>query len=91
MSANPLKYLSVTDQEVHKVLSEHKNNPLINYIKDLYALIEYQRKSIAELNKAIVALKHKAAWLHYDRPMEEYDPVNRKFVDKPPKSGNMSC
>lgn len=91
MSANPLKYRIVTDQEINRVFSEHKNNPLLAYIKDLLSLIEYQRKSIADLNKIIVGLKHKEAWSHYDRSMKEYDPVNRKFIDKPPKSDNMSC
>ncbi len=91
MSANPLKYAIVTDQEINRIFSEHKNNPLLDYVKNLLFLIEYQRKSIAELNKVIIALKHKEAWSHYDRPIEEYDPINRKFVDKPPKSDNMSC
>ncbi len=68
MSANPLKYAIVADKEVHRILSEHKNNPLLDYVKELYSLIEYQRKSIADLNKIIVALRHKEAWQHYDSP-----------------------
>lgn len=91
MSANPLKYRIVTDDTVNQILTQHKDNPLIDYIKDLLNLIEYQRKSIAELNKSIVSLKYQSTWHKYDRPIEEYDTVSRKFIDKPPKSDNMSC
>lgn len=91
MSANPLKYNIVNHDNVNKILTQYKDNNLIDYVKDLLNLIEYQRKNIVELNKTIVSLKHKMSWLQYDRPIEEYDTVNRKFIDKPPKSNNMSC
>jgi hypothetical protein len=39
----------------------------------------------------VIAYKHKAAWKHYDKSIENYDPNTRQYVDKPPKSGNMSC
>lgn len=90
MSANPLIYNIVTDQEINRVISQNKDNPLLSYVKDLLSLIEYQRKSIADLNKTIIALKHKDAWSRYDRPIEEYDSINRKFIDKNPKSDNMN-
>lgn len=66
MSVNPLKYAIVRDQEINRILSEYKNNPLLDYVKELYSLIEYQRKTIAELDKTIVSLRHKEAWRHYD-------------------------
>lgn len=87
----PLKYAPVSLEKVNSILAVHKDNILLDYIKELYSLIEYQRLRIQEQEQTIIALKHKAAWKHYDRSDCEYDPNTRKYVDKPPKSGNMSC
>lgn len=88
---NNLTYDPVNPSIVNDILTKYKNHEIIHYISDLYNLIEYQRKVIADQNKTIVSLRHKVAWEQYDKPIEHYDPSVRKFVDKPPKSGNMSC
>jgi hypothetical protein len=72
---------------VNKILIQYKNDDIINYIKELWNLIDYQRKLISEYNKEIIAFKHKEAWKRYDLPDEKF----KVCVDKPPKSGNMSC
>ena len=43
------------------------------------------------MEKQIIALKHTEAWKHYNKPVEKSDQSVRKYVDKPPKSDNMSC
>lgn len=86
-----LKYDPVNPSKVDEILTKYKNNEIVSYIVDLYNLIEYQRKVIADQNKTIVSYRHKMAWEHYDKLIEDYDPTTRKYIDKPPKSGNMSC
>jgi len=86
-----LKYDPVNPLIVNEILTKYENHEIVNYISDLYNLIEYQKKLITDQNKTIVALRHKIAWEQYDKPIENYDPSIRKYVDKPPKSGNMSC
>lgn len=64
-----------TDDEAAKLLIE------------MFDLIAYQMNQIKEQRIEIVGLKHKEAWKRYDLP-------DSKFilsVDKPAKSGNMSC
>jgi hypothetical protein len=85
------KYEPVNESKVNQILSEYKGQPVLDYIIELYRLIEYQRQLINQQEKQLIALKHSEAWKHYDKPFENYDPSIRKFVDKPPKSGNMSC
>ena len=55
----------------------------LDYIKDLYNLIDYQSKTIWQQRKEIIAIKHKEAWKRYDKPEQDYDPSTRKFIDKP--------
>jgi len=86
-----LKYSPMDLSKVNNILTQYKGQAILDYIIELYKLIEYQRKRLSEQEKQLVALKHTEAWKHYDKPMENYDPTTRKYVDKPPKSGNMSC
>ena len=85
------KYDPVDISKVNNVLTQYKGQPVLDYIIELYKLIEYQRQRLSEEEKQIIALKHTEAWKHYDKPVDNYDPSSRKYVDKPPKSGNMSC
>lgn len=86
-----LKYEPMDLSKVNSILSQYKGQPVLDYIIQLYKLIEYQRQRLNEQEKQIIALKHTEAWKHYDKPIENYDPSSRKYLDKPPKSGNMSC
>jgi hypothetical protein len=85
------KYDPVDISTVNNILTQYKGQPVLDYIIELYKLIEYQRQRLSEQEKQIISLKHTEAWKHYDKSVEYYDPVTRKYLDKPPKSGNMSC
>lgn len=85
------KYDPVDISTVNNILTQYKGQPVLDYIIELYKLIEYQRQRLSEQEKQIIALKHTEAWKHYDKHIENYDPSTRKYLDKPPKSGNMSC
>lgn len=86
-----LKYEPMDLSKVNSILTQYKGQPVLDYIIQLYKLIEYQKQRLNEQEKQIIALKHTEAWKHYDKPIENYDPSSRKYLDKPPKSGNMSC
>lgn len=68
-----------TDEDASKLLAE------------MFDLIRYQMQEMTQQRMQIIAFKHEKAWKHYDRDVDEYDTDQRKYVDKPPKSGNMSC
>jgi hypothetical protein len=82
-----LKYEPMSHSTINKILIQYKNHDILNYIKELWNLIDYQRKLISDYNKEIIALKHKEAWKRYDLPESKFIPS----IDKPTKSGNMSC
>lgn len=82
-----LKYEPMSDSTINKILIQYKNDDVLNYIKELWNLVDYQRKLISNYNKEIIALKYKEAWKRYDLPEEKF----KVSIDKPPKSGNMSC
>lgn len=82
-----LKYEPMSDSTINKILTQYKHDEILNYVKELWNLIDYQRKLICDYNKQIVAFKHKEAWKRYDLPESKF----QVGVDKPPKSGNMSC
>jgi hypothetical protein len=86
-----LKYEPIDISRVNSILTQYKGHPVLDYIIELYRLIEYQRQRLSEQEKQIIALKHTEAWRHYDKSVDNYDPSTRKYLDKPPKSGNMSC
>jgi hypothetical protein len=86
-----LKYEPMDLSKVNSILIQYKGQPVLDYIIELYKLIEYQKQRIFQQEKQIIALKHTEAWKHYDKSIENYDPSTRKYLDKPPKSGNMSC
>ena len=85
----PLKY-ECLDGLSDKIKS-CSDDSIAKLLIEMYDLIIYQMNEIKEQRMEIIAYKHKAAWKHYDKPIENYDPNIRQYVDKPPKSGNMSC
>ena len=82
-----LKYEPMSNSTVNKILIQYKHDEILNYIKELWNLIDYQRKLLDEQTKQIVAIKHKIAWQRYDLSEQSF----KVAIDKPPKSGNMSC
>jgi hypothetical protein len=86
-----LKYEPMDLSKVNTILTKYKGQPVLDYIIELYKLIEYQKQRIFQQEKEIIALRHEKAWKHYDNPIENYDPATRKNINRPPKSGNASC
>lgn len=74
------KYEPMNPSRVNEILTEYKGQPVLDYILELYKLIEYQRDRINQQEKQIIALKHSEAWKHYDQPIENYDPKSRKYT-----------
>ena len=75
----PLKYDPVSYSKVNEILTKYKNDPVIDYINDLYGLINYQRQLIADQEKKLIALKHTEAWKHYEKDIEKYNYKTRKY------------
>jgi len=74
------KYEPMNQSRVNEILSEYKGQPVLDYIIELYKLIEYQKDLINKQEKQLIALKHIDAWKHYDKSVENYDPKTRKYT-----------
>ena len=59
----PLKY--DTQISIEEIMAKNPDPLIIDYIKELHALILYQRTLIKDQRAEIVATKHKTAWNHY--------------------------
>lgn len=73
------KYEPVNPSKVNEILTEYRGQPVLDYILELYKLIEYQRNLINQQEKQLIALKHSEAWKHYDKSLENYDPKTRRY------------
>lgn len=73
------KYESVSSTKVNQILTEYKGEKVLDYIIELYRLIEYQRDLINQQEKKMIAFKHNEAWKHYDKPIQNYNPKTRKY------------
>jgi hypothetical protein len=73
-----LKYEPMDLSKVNTILSKYKGQPVLDYIIELYKLIEYQKQRLKEQEKQIIALKHTEAWKHYDKSIDKYNPKTRK-------------
>jgi len=74
-----LKYEPMDLSKVNSILSKYKGQPVLDYIIELYKLIEYQKQRIFQQEKQIIGLKHIDAWKHYDKSIEKYNPKTRKY------------
>jgi uncharacterized FlgJ-related protein len=79
----PLKYECL---DKFNEIYESCDEKLKVFLDDLRELIHYQMREITSQRSQIIAIKHKYAWRNY-----ETSETQEKSVDKPPKSGNMSC
>lgn len=52
---------------LEQACNKTSDSELIQYMKDLYELILYQKNIIKEQRVEIIALKHKEAWKRYDK------------------------
>lgn len=82
-----LKYEPMNSSTINNILTQYKNDEVLNYIKQLWDLIDYQRKVMVDQTKEIVAIKHKVAWKRYD-PNES---VFTDHLNKPKRTDNMGC
>lgn len=87
------KFYCMRREKVHDILSQYKDNPLLEYVKELWSLIDYINQRNEKDRQALIAFKHKHAWKMYDRDPSLYDPKTRGYrEEKPPKTGeNYSC
>jgi hypothetical protein len=74
------KYEPINPSRVNEILEQYKGQPVLDYIIELYKLIEYQKDLINKQEKQLIALKHIDAWKHYDKPIEKYDSKTRKYT-----------
>jgi lauroyl/myristoyl acyltransferase len=77
--------------KVNEILSKHKDNPLLDYVKDLWALIDTIEKNREYDRKQLVACRHKLAWKMYDKNTEDYDPEIRSYRPSKNPDANHSC
>jgi hypothetical protein len=61
------KYDPVNPSLVNEILIQYKDQDVLEYIIDLYKLIDYQKELITNQEKQLVALKHTEAWKHYEK------------------------
>jgi hypothetical protein len=73
------KYDPVNTNRVNQILTEYRGQPVLDYIIELYKLIDYQKDLINRQEKQLVSLRHIDAWKHYDKPIENYNPKTRKY------------
>lgn len=85
----PLKYECLNRYQ--EILSKCTDNSTKQLLIEMFDLIRYQMREIQDQRMIIIAQKHQESWTHYDRPLDQYDITQRKYIDKPSKSGNMSC
>ena len=85
----PLKYECL--DRFSDVVKNCSDNTAAKLLVEMFDLIIYQMHEIKTQRIDIVGMKHKIAWNHYDRPISEYDSITRQYVDRPAKSGNISC
>lgn len=78
-----LKYGPVNPSKVNEILSTYKGHPLLDYVIELYRLIDYQKERIVHQEQKIIALKHIEAWKHYDRSLDGYDSKTRQYNKNP--------
>jgi hypothetical protein len=86
-----LKYEPMNSSKISDILTRYKNEPVLDYIKDLWKLIDYQKQEILKQRKEIISVKHKIAWKHYDKEIDYADPVNRVNTNKPKRTDEMGC
>lgn len=78
----PLKYSSVLSENKKQIANIYKDYQITEHIDELYSLIDYQMKIISEQRQQIVADKHKEAWKHYYKSLEEYNESERRYFTK---------
>ena len=63
------KYDPVDPVRINQILDKYKGQQVLDYIIELYKLIDYQKDLIYQQEKKMIAFKHNEAWKHYDKPI----------------------
>lgn len=79
---HPLRYSCFQAGVRDRIQSIDKHPEVCQHINDLYDLIAYQMEQIFRKEHELTANRHKEAWKRYDKPIEDYDSVRRKFFTK---------
>jgi hypothetical protein len=79
---HPLRYSCFQADVRDRIGSIDKHPEVCQHINDLYDLIAYQMEQIFRKEHELTANRHKEAWKRYDKPIENYDSVKRKFFTK---------
>lgn len=93
MTEKHYQQLNQTDQQIIKyqcfqpeirqyISSIESPSEVKDHINDLYELIFYQMKRISNQEADLVAIKHKSAWQHYDKCLDQYDKSQRRFLSQ---------
>jgi hypothetical protein len=85
------KFYCVREDKINEILSKHKDNPLLDYVKELWNLIDWLNHRNDKDMKAYCALKHKVAWSVYDKNHDHYDPETRSYKTPKNPDANHSC
>lgn len=78
----PLRYICFQKEVRDKIASLEKHPDIQQHISDLYDLIAYQMEVIFRKEHELTINRHKEAWKRYDKPIENYDAVKRKYFTK---------
>lgn len=76
------KYEPVNSNKINEILTQYKGQKVLDYIIELWKLIDYQKELINKQEKQIIGFKHHEAWKHYDKPLDSYDSKTRKYIDR---------
>lgn len=95
MSKIPIEqtaFYCVRQDKINDILTRYKDNPLLDYVKDLWNLIDTIEKNRESDMKELTSCRHKLAWKMYDKDFSSYNPETRTYEDRPIKtSENISC
>lgn len=85
------KFYCVRPDKIYDIRQSYKGDSVLEYIEELWNLIEYINKRNENDRQSLIAFKHKHAWKEYDKDAALYNPETRTY-SKPPKTGeNYSC
>lgn len=82
MISKTLKYLITLPAEKNKIKNIYKDIRVSDHIEQLYDLIDYQHKVIAEQRSIIIADKHHKAWEQYYQSLDQYNLLERRQYTK---------
>lgn len=85
------KFYCMREDKINEILSKYKDDPLLDYVKELWNLVDWLNHRNDKDMKAHCALKHKVAWSNYDKPIGDYDTETRVYKPSKNSNSNFSC